>query len=106
MKITTSTVKEVGNCNYCNRHEDKSKASFFPFERVFIVEGKNVRSVFCEDCITELQMYSGAKHYRLVLGFQGGKETSIELGAEPTREDIVKAMELHNADNYRIEYIV
>lgn len=101
MKINISTIKDAGTCNYCDRQK-----SSFPYEKVFIVEGKNIRSVFCDNCITEMQMYSGAKRYRLVLGFRGGKETSIELGAEPTREDIVKAMELHNADNYRIEYVV
>lgn len=106
MKITISTIKDAGTCNYCDRQKNPSEPSFFPYERVFIVEGKNVRNVFCESCITEMQMYSGAKRYRLVLGFRGGKETSIELGAEPSREDIVKAMELHNADNYRIEYVV
>lgn len=106
MKITISTLRDAGACNYCDRQNNPSDISYFPFERVFIIEGKNVRSIFCEKCITELQMYSGSKRYRLVLGFKGGKETSIELGAEPSREDIVKAMELHNANNYRIEYVL
>ena len=107
MRITESTIEKEGSCDYCsNPSHSPYHQSYFPYTRVFVVEGKNVRSVFCESCITELQMYHGAKKYKLILGFQGGKETYIELSGVPTREYIVEVMKLHNADNYRLEQIV
>ena len=104
MKITESTVQKDGKCNYCGMPSESIHS--FPFETVFVVEGKNTRTVFCEGCMTKLQLFRGGRMFRLVLGFTGGKEISIEVSGEPTMEYIVNAMEFHNADNYRIEYVV
>ena len=106
MKITESTIQQDGSCNYCNSGNiSPNNPNYFPYDKVFVVEGKNTKSVFCNSCLTELQMFRGGRKYKLILGFHGGKEVEIEVSGEPTRDEMVKAMEFHNADNYRIEYL-
>lgn len=56
MKVEKSTVQKDGSCNYC----DKGKLSLgghslvYPYALVFVVKGNYIKSVFCEDCLSEL----------------------------------------------------
>lgn len=110
MNITESTVQQAGSCDYCDRGQNKDNESpgiLYPYEKVFVVEGKHISSRFCEDCFQELQEAGKGKKYRLILYVYGGKEVkSMDLGEKPSQKVILEAMELYKADSFKIESIV
>lgn len=58
LKIYKSTVHKEGSCNYCNRgkiNSDNRTNLVYPYETVYVIDGKKISSVICEDCLKELQ---------------------------------------------------
>lgn len=109
MNITESTVQKAGSCDYCDRgrnEDNESSGVLYPYEKVFVVEGKHISSRFCEECFQELQEAGKGKKYRMFLYLYGGKEVKrMDLGEKPNQKVILEAMELYKADSFKIELI-
>ena len=49
-------MENESGCNYCEKgFLEKGKRSLnYPYEKVLIVEGKSVSTIFCEDCFEKM----------------------------------------------------
>lgn len=57
MKISRTTTRKEGSCNFCNRStlgEGPEPYLSYPYTEVWVITGNVIRITMCDDCAKEL----------------------------------------------------